>query len=185
MPSRFLLSDSPLPSVRQELQEKILIVPGFFVGVLYLIITLVIWVKDKSDDPPAGPENPVNPRPGPVQGHRSHPPAGTGNGANPGQEAAAVRFHHPQQPRELVQHHHSPPQPVRAVNSGLPIVLFSEETRLRLTGVEEGCVICLSEFKLGEVLTILPKCNHGFHIMCIERWWKDFHTCPTCRTMYL
>lgn len=50
-------------------------------------------------------------------------------------------------------------------------------------GLVEGteCSVCLSEFEEGEVLRILPKCNHPFHIQCIDTWLQSHSTCPLCR----
>lgn len=49
----------------------------------------------------------------------------------------------------------------------------------KLTGSE--CAICLSEFAVGDRVRILPKCNHGFHVGCIDKWLEGHSSCPTCR----
>ncbi|XWS44768.1 hypothetical protein CRYUN_Cryun15aG0076200 [Craigia yunnanensis] len=54
-------------------------------------------------------------------------------------------------------------------------------TELKLPGLDTACVICLSEFAPGELLQILPKCNHGFHTRCIDKWLSSHTSCPTCR----
>jgi len=43
------------------------------------------------------------------------------------------------------------------------------------------CPICLVEFVEGEEVRILPKCNHGFHVRCIDTWLSSHSSCPTCR----
>ncbi|XP_043723640.1 RING-H2 finger protein ATL74-like [Telopea speciosissima] len=43
------------------------------------------------------------------------------------------------------------------------------------------CPICLGEFVEGEKLRVLPKCNHGFHVKCIDTWLVSHSSCPTCR----
>ncbi|CAN4095169.1 unnamed protein product [Withania somnifera] len=43
------------------------------------------------------------------------------------------------------------------------------------------CTICLCEFSEGEKMRYLPKCNHGFHVECIDMWFKSHTTCPLCR----
>lgn len=48
-------------------------------------------------------------------------------------------------------------------------------------GLGSDCVICLSEFAQGERVRILPKCNHGFHVKCIDKWLISHSSCPTCR----
>lgn len=67
----------------------------------------------------------------------------------------------------------------RALRS-FPIVKYSKEVN-NVQGLDTECVICLSEFKEGEKLRILPKCNHGFHVKCIDKWLKSHSSCPTCR----
>ncbi|KAK6805481.1 hypothetical protein RDI58_003266 [Solanum bulbocastanum] len=50
-------------------------------------------------------------------------------------------------------------------------------------GIIEGteCCVCLSEFEEDETLRILPKCNHAFHIPCIDTWLRSHTNCPMCR----
>ncbi|KAK1403820.1 RING-type E3 ubiquitin transferase [Heracleum sosnowskyi] len=60
-----------------------------------------------------------------------------------------------------------------------PIVNYS--TDFKLPGMDAECVICLSEFAPGERVKVLPKCNHGFHVRCIDRWLTSHSSCPTCR----
>jgi len=43
------------------------------------------------------------------------------------------------------------------------------------------CSVCLSEFQENEVLRLLPKCNHAFHIPCIDTWLRSHTNCPLCR----
>ncbi|KAF8057314.1 hypothetical protein N665_1259s0001 [Sinapis alba] len=60
-----------------------------------------------------------------------------------------------------------------------PLVTYSPE--MNLPGIGEECVICLSDFVSGEKLRLLPKCNHGFHVRCIDKWLQQHLTCPSCR----
>ncbi|CAN1349209.1 RING-H2 finger protein ATL78 [Linum perenne] len=53
-----------------------------------------------------------------------------------------------------------------------PVVTFSSS---------DECVICLSEFATGDRVKILPKCNHGFHVKCVDKWLGSHSSCPTCR----
>ncbi|XP_038876239.1 RING-H2 finger protein ATL52-like [Benincasa hispida] len=50
-------------------------------------------------------------------------------------------------------------------------------------GLIEGsdCSVCLSEFQENESLRLLPKCNHAFHLTCIDTWLKSSSSCPLCR----
>lgn len=76
----------------------------------------------------------------------------------------------------------------REVNKGIkkkalkmfPVVNYSPEM-IKLSGLGEECVICLSDFEAGEQLRLLPKCNHGFHVLCIDKWLTQHMTCPKCR----
>lgn len=43
------------------------------------------------------------------------------------------------------------------------------------------CAVCLSELEEGERARLLPKCNHGFHVDCIDMWFQSHSTCPICR----
>ncbi|OAY33299.1 RING-H2 finger protein ATL78 [Manihot esculenta] len=60
-----------------------------------------------------------------------------------------------------------------------PTVNYSPD--LKLPGLDTECVICLSEFTPGERVRLLPKCNHGFHVRCIDKWLSSHSSCPTCR----
>ncbi|GKV33639.1 hypothetical protein SLEP1_g42120 [Rubroshorea leprosula] len=50
-------------------------------------------------------------------------------------------------------------------------------------GLIEGteCSVCLTEFQEDELLRLLPKCNHAFHISCIDTWLRSHTNCPLCR----
>lgn len=64
----------------------------------------------------------------------------------------------------------------------LPIFVFSAKSDEEKA--EEGtmeCAVCLSEFREGEVGRKLPKCNHSFHVDCIDMWFLSHSTCPLCR----
>ena len=77
--------------------------------------------------------------------------------------------------------------PAKSTNNGLkkkalktfPTVRYWEG--LKLPGLDKECVICLSEFVPEELVKILPKCNHGFHVRCIDKWLSSHSSCPTCR----
>ncbi|PIN04572.1 Anaphase-promoting complex (APC), subunit 11 [Handroanthus impetiginosus] len=66
-----------------------------------------------------------------------------------------------------------------AVLNSLPVFLYSsksEQPRL-------DCAVCLSEFEEREVVRHLPKCNHSFHVECIDMWFRSHSTCPLCRSL--
>ncbi|XP_055817844.1 RING-H2 finger protein ATL78-like [Solanum dulcamara] len=87
----------------------------------------------------------------------------------------------------LVNHTNNNPSSTKLANRGIkkkalktfPIITFS--TELKHPGLDSECVICLSEFRTGEKIKILPKCNHGFHVNCIDKWLNSHSSCPTCR----
>ncbi|KAK7822722.1 RING-H2 finger protein ATL78 [Quercus suber] len=60
-----------------------------------------------------------------------------------------------------------------------PTVSYSAE--LNLPGLDAECVICLSDFTAGERVRLLPKCHHGFHVRCIDKWLSSHSSCPKCR----
>lgn len=59
----------------------------------------------------------------------------------------------------------------------LPVLMYQPENFK--DGLE--CAVCLSELVQGEKARLLPKCNHGFHVDCIDMWFQSHSTCPLCR----
>ncbi|CAL5195838.1 unnamed protein product [Lathyrus oleraceus] len=45
------------------------------------------------------------------------------------------------------------------------------------------CAVCLCDVVEGEKARLLPKCNHGFHLECIDMWFESHSTCPLCRNI--
>lgn len=66
----------------------------------------------------------------------------------------------------------------RSVIDALPVFKFAS-----LQGMKEGleCAVCLSRFEGSEVLRLLPKCRHAFHVDCVDTWLESHSTCPLCR----
>lgn len=66
----------------------------------------------------------------------------------------------------------------RAVIESLPIFRFAS-----LRGQKDGleCAVCLNKFEPTEVLRLLPKCKHAFHVECVDTWLDAHSTCPLCR----
>jgi len=64
-----------------------------------------------------------------------------------------------------------------SVLRSLPVLVYQPED------FKEGleCAVCLSEIVEGEKARLLPKCNHGFHVDCIDMWFHSHSTCPLCR----
>ncbi|CAL5434997.1 unnamed protein product [Camellia sinensis] len=66
----------------------------------------------------------------------------------------------------------------RTVIESLPIFRFGS-----LRGEKDGleCAVCLNRFESTEVLRLLPKCKHAFHVECVDTWLDAHSTCPLCR----
>ncbi|KAE8717674.1 hypothetical protein F3Y22_tig00110044pilonHSYRG00390 [Hibiscus syriacus] len=65
------------------------------------------------------------------------------------------------------------------VLKSLPVFTFSSQTH---PDPVLECAVCLSEFEENESGRVLPKCNHSFHLGCIDMWFHSHSTCPLCRT---
>ncbi|XAR68500.1 hypothetical protein NMG60_11003639 [Bertholletia excelsa] len=93
--------------------------------------------------------------------------------------------------RENINHYYSnhsaaPPSAGVRKNSGvdrtviesLPVFRFGS-----LSGEKDGleCAVCLNRFEPSEVLKLLPKCKHAFHVECVDTWLDAHSTCPLCR----
>ncbi|XP_008801472.2 E3 ubiquitin-protein ligase ATL42-like [Phoenix dactylifera] len=66
----------------------------------------------------------------------------------------------------------------KTVIESLPFFRFSS-----LRGARAGleCAVCLSRFDDTELLRLLPKCKHAFHLGCVDRWLEAHSSCPLCR----
>lgn len=66
----------------------------------------------------------------------------------------------------------------RKVIQQLPLFRFAS-----LRGQKDGleCAVCLTRFEAEEVLRLLPKCKHAFHVECVDTWLDQHSTCPLCR----
>ncbi|KAF8413095.1 hypothetical protein HHK36_001071 [Tetracentron sinense] len=65
------------------------------------------------------------------------------------------------------------------VVAAIPTMKFNREA---FRSVEDAqCTICLGEYQEKEVLRIMPKCGHNFHLACIDVWLQKQSTCPVCR----
>ncbi|KAJ7963822.1 RING/U-box superfamily protein, putative isoform 1 [Quillaja saponaria] len=47
---------------------------------------------------------------------------------------------------------------------------------------ESCCSICFQDFKNEDLVRVLPKCGHFFHLNCIDKWLIRQGSCPICRT---
>ncbi|KAM7275902.1 hypothetical protein ACFE04_017768 [Oxalis oulophora] len=63
----------------------------------------------------------------------------------------------------------------------IPVAAYGPGLNIKAT----ECLICLGEFYDGEIVRVLPKCNHGFHVRCVDTWLVSRSWCPTCRQSLL
>ncbi|KAL3715289.1 hypothetical protein ACJRO7_007081 [Eucalyptus globulus] len=61
----------------------------------------------------------------------------------------------------------------------IPVAVYGSAAAAKIPATE--CPICLGEFVDGEKVRVLPKCNHGFHVRCIDTWLLSHSSCPNCR----
>lgn len=48
-------------------------------------------------------------------------------------------------------------------------------------GDEKDCSICFDQYRINDEIA-LTKCNHYFHVTCIEKWLGHAYNCPVCRS---
>ncbi|KAG4922261.1 hypothetical protein JHK86_051074 [Glycine max] len=63
--------------------------------------------------------------------------------------------------------------------SRIPVAVYGAAGENTIPATE--CPICLGEFEKGDRVRMLPKCNHGFHVRCIDTWLLSHSSCPNCR----
>ncbi|KAM6557541.1 hypothetical protein CsatB_004560 [Cannabis sativa] len=83
-------------------------------------------------------------------------------------------------------HYPSDHEPWHVVTNGLDEALIKSITVCKYNkgdGFIDGtdCSVCLNEFQEEESVRLLPKCNHAFHIQCIDTWLRSHSNCPLCR----
>ncbi|MCO5549863.1 hypothetical protein L7F22_003337 [Adiantum nelumboides] len=73
---------------------------------------------------------------------------------------------------------------IEALVKSLPVVKYAvkDEEGKQMT---KECAVCLCEFESGEMLRLLPACDHLFHKDCIDMWLFSNTTCPLCRLSLL
>lgn len=80
---------------------------------------------------------------------------------------------------EQPEHHHASSGLEPVLVAAIPTMKFDQEA---FSSIEDTqCSICLGEYQEKEVLRIMPKCGHNFHLSCIDVWLRKQSTCPVCR----
>ncbi|KAI4311535.1 hypothetical protein MLD38_036421 [Melastoma candidum] len=100
-----------------------------------------------------------------------------------------VRFRRDDDPRLFLEFHSGMDveQPEHRDAGGLePVMVAAIPTmkfdRKAFSSFDDAqCSICLGEYEEKEVLRIMPKCGHSFHVACIDVWLRKKSTCPVCR----
>ena len=78
--------------------------------------------------------------------------------------------------RDNRNHNHISSNEVDRIMELLPCSVLTEKK----DGENKECIVCLSEFEVGESITTLP-CVHIFHNECIKSWLKSNNHCPICK----
>ncbi|XP_059302112.1 putative RING-H2 finger protein ATL36 [Lycium ferocissimum] len=71
--------------------------------------------------------------------------------------------------------------------SDLPIFMFklsslTNDVKKLDNYMESECSICLGCYEDEEIVKMMPKCHHGFHSPCLDKWLGNCSTCPLCRS---
>lgn len=46
---------------------------------------------------------------------------------------------------------------------------------------QDNCAICQDPIEIGQTIRMIRHCTHRFHKDCIDPWFQQHVTCPTCR----
>lgn len=79
----------------------------------------------------------------------------------------------------------NPPRLI-VLSAGLPPDIIDSIKTQKYTGKNSSagsadCSVCLADFEEDDTLKLLPRCNHTFHIQCIDKWLMSHINCPLCR----
>ncbi|XP_010916750.3 E3 ubiquitin-protein ligase ATL41 [Elaeis guineensis] len=76
------------------------------------------------------------------------------------------------------------PKPELAPSTIASLPTFAYQKAIDPTGNATSvlCAVCLGQAQEGEMVKLLPKCKHVFHVECIDMWLYSHSTCPLCRS---
>lgn len=99
---------------------------------------------------------------------------------DPGSTVHVISRHNQRRRFIFAQAQEDPPRNTGLDSSllqSIPVVVFKS------TDFKDGieCSVCLSDLVDGDKARVLPRCNHGFHVDCIDMWFQSHSTCPLCR----
>ncbi|KAJ3701213.1 hypothetical protein LUZ61_004918 [Rhynchospora tenuis] len=69
----------------------------------------------------------------------------------------------------------------RSVIATLLVVAYQKRREDEDGDGPDECTVCLGELEEGEKVRVLPRCEHLFHVDCIDKWLFSHSTCPVCR----
>lgn len=74
------------------------------------------------------------------------------------------------------------PAPWRARETSQSATTLPLFVRVEVPPEKADCAVCLAELgDGGAAARLVPGCGHGFHVECIEAWFRVNSTCPLCR----
>lgn len=62
-----------------------------------------------------------------------------------------------------------------------PKFLYSQAKLHKTDSTASCCSICLADYKVSDMIRLLPDCGHLFHRKCVDPWLRLHPTCPVCR----
>jgi len=66
------------------------------------------------------------------------------------------------------------------IKTTLEEITTNSSIDIKITDEEVLCVICQENINKNEIIRKI-KCNHYFHVDCIDQWLVNNKTCPTCK----
>ena len=67
---------------------------------------------------------------------------------------------------------------IQTIINYIPFTIIQD--KLKKLNDEPACIICLSDFEIGEKVSSLP-CCHTFHTKCLDEWIIKKQSCPICK----